>query len=119
MTIKYKNNTVEKLCTKEKEAKKFFNDIRYYNNLQGVLNYIEEAPNLLDVVQYPPFHFHSSDFYIRNSYALDIAGRKCKYRLIVIPLDDEEKEMTRTKNFLKECKSIKIIEIEEVSNHYE
>lgn len=88
MQIKYKNESVKKLCATEKAAKKFFNDMKYYKHLKATINYIEQAVTLSDVAAFQPFHFHSTDFYIENSFGLDIAGRKSKYRLIVIPIDD-------------------------------
>lgn len=119
MLIKYKSASVEKLCTTEKAAKKFFDNMRYYNDLRGVINLIEQSPTLSDLIAFPQLHFHPTDFYIENSYALDISGRKSMYRLIVIPLDDTENPVKRDENFYKTCKQIRILKIEEVSKHYE
>ena len=119
MEITYKNNSVKKICTSEKEAKRFFDNKKYIEELQSVINYIKLANNLSDVANFKPYHFHPTDFYIKHSFAIDIGGRTSKYRLIVIPLDDENKIIVKDENFAKKCKEIRILEIEEVSKHYE
>ena len=119
MQIKYKNESVKKLCATEKAAKKFFNDMKYYKHLKATINYIEQAVTLSDVAAFQPFHFHSTDFYIENSFGLDIAGRKSKYRLIVIPIDDSWNIVINDDLFFRKCKEVHILKIEEVSNHYE
>ena len=119
MVIKYKTTAVENLCKTEKAAKKFFDNMKYYHDLQGVLNLIEQSPTLSDLIAFPHLHFQSTDFYIKNSYGLDIGGRKSQYRLIISPLDDKENVISRDENFYKTCKQIRIVKIEEVSKHYE
>ena len=64
-------------------------------------------------------HFHPTDFYIKNSFGLDISGRKSMYRLIVVPLDDSENIVVKDDKFFSKCKQIRILRIEEVSKHYE
>ena len=119
MLIKYKNAYVEKLCTTEKAAKKFFDNMRHFDDLQGVINLIEQSPVLSDLIAFSHLHFHPTDFHIKNSFGLDISGRKSKYRLIVIPLDDSENVVIKDDKFFSKCKQIRILEIEEVSKHYE
>ena len=119
MKIIYKDASVEKLCTTEKAAKKFFNDMRYFEDLQGVINLIDRSPVLSDLIAFPQLHFHSTDFYIKNSFGLDISGRKSMYRLIVVPLDDSENIVVKDDKFFSKCKQIRILRIEEVSKHYE
>lgn len=119
MIIEYKSATVEKLCTTEKAAKKFFDNMRYFEDLKGVINLIERSPVLSDLIAFPQLHFHSTDFYIKNSFGLDISGRKSMYRLIVIPLDDSGNVLIKDENFYSKCKQIRILKIEEVSKHYE
>ena len=119
MLIKYGNASVERLCTTEKAAKKFFNDMRYFEDLQGVINLIDRSPVLSDLIVFPQLHFHPTDFYIKNSFGLDISGRKSMYRLIVVPLDDSENIVVKDDKFFSKCKQIRILRIEEVSKHYE
>ena len=119
MKIIYKDASVKKLCTTEKAAKKFFNDMRYFKDLQGVINLIDHSPVLSDLIAFTQLHFHSTDFYINNSFGLDISGRKSMYRLIVVPLDDSENVVNKDDKFFSKCKQIRILRIEEVSKHYE
>lgn len=119
MLIKYKNTSVEKLCTTEKAAKKFFDNMRYFQDLKSVLNLIEQSPALTDIIAFPQLHFHPTDFYIKNSFGLDISGRRSKYRLIIVPLDDFDNVVVKDDRFFSKCKQIRILRIEEVSKHYE
>ena len=52
-------------------------------------------------------------------WGLDVKGRKTSWRIIVAPLDDNDNIIIPGPDFRSECKSITIIRIEEVSNHYE
>lgn len=119
MKIIYKDAFVEKLCTTEKAAKKFFNNMRHFKDLQGVINLIDQSTVLSDLIAFPQLHFHPTDFHINNSFGLDISGRKSMYRLIVVPLDDSENIVVKDDNFFGKCKKIRILRIEEVSKHYE
>ena len=119
MTIRYNNEFVKLLCNTEKAAKKFFHNMRYYEDLQSVINLIEQSPTLSDLIAFPHLHFHSTDFFKKHSYGLDIGGRKSQYRLIVIPLDDNDNIIVKDEDFYKRCKSIRVLSIEEVSKHYE
>ena len=119
MKIIYKDASVEKLCTTEKAAKRFFNDMRYFEDLKGVINLIDRSPVLSDLIAFPQLHFHPTDFYMTNSFGLDISGRKSMYRLIVVPLDDSENIVVKDDKFFSKCKQIRILRIEEVSKHYE
>jgi proteic killer suppression protein len=119
MLIHYKTTIVENLCKKEKAAKKFFDNMKYFTDLQGVINLIDQAPTLSDLVAFPHLHFHPTDFYMKNTYGLDIGGRKSKYRLIIMPMDDEGNAVSRDEDFYSRCKQIRIVRIEEVSKHYE
>lgn len=117
MDIKYKDSKTENLCKKDTAAKKFFEDMKYYKHLQALLNYIKQAPTAADILAFK--NFHPTDFYIKDSFGLDIGGRRSKYRLIVALIDDEGKRVAKDAEFCKKCKQIKILEIEEVSKHYE
>ena len=57
MKIKYDNSHVEKLCKEKKYALKHM-ELRVYNKLLSVINYIESATSLLDIKNYPSYRFH-------------------------------------------------------------
>ena len=119
MIIRYKNVHIERICTVESIAKKNFDHVRYVEKLMSLISLIEQSPTLSDLIAFQNTHFHATDFYVKNSYGLDIAGRKSMYRLIIVPLDDDGNEIVRDDTFFDRCKQIKILRIEEVSKHYE
>ena len=75
MKIEYKTRSLEKVCTNLKEAKKKYSG-KIPEKLLAAINYIQAANNLLDVVNYPPFHFHDLQGERKGQYAIDIGGRK-------------------------------------------
>ena len=110
MQIQYNNKTVEKQCTNFRIAKRDFSD-KVAKKLHKLVNFIESADNLASVIAFPTYHFHDLKGDREGEYALDIDGRRGSYRLIAC--FDEEKETV-----FYDAQSIKIIQIEEVSNHY-
>lgn len=115
MLIKYKTAKVEKICKDYKTALKALSHKIHAEKLIADINFIEQAKNFFDIIAYQPFHFHK----VADKYAIDVNGRKCSYRLIIIPLDENNNKVVAEKDFLSTAKSIEIVMIEEVSNHYE
>lgn len=116
MHINYENNEVKKICTDKKYALKHI-DNKVYSALQFVINYIKNATSLLDVINYPSFHFHD----LKGPDNIDewsIYIKKTGYRLIVKP-QDEDKNIVKKREVLGNSKNIKIILVTEVNNHYE
>ncbi|MBN2852782.1 MAG: type II toxin-antitoxin system RelE/ParE family toxin [Clostridia bacterium] len=106
MEITYENEHLEKLINNYGELKKKYGEEIAYK-LQKRLVEIDSAPNL-NVMKSGPPHFRHKLKGNRNSqYAIDITR---KYKLIIIPMDGDDKEALST------VTRIKIIEI---SNHYE
>lgn len=119
MNIKYKSNKVKKQCTDYKTAVKDF-DSRTAEKLHATINFIEQAKNLRDIAFIPSFHFHHLEGKRKknNEYSIDIDGRKSSYRLIIVPLDENEnKVVSDGDQTLYECTNILLIV--EVSKHYE
>lgn len=112
MQVQYTNKTVEKQCTSLKQAKKDFSD-KIAKKLLKLVNFIESADNLASVTAFPTYHFHALKGKRKGQYALDIDGRRSSYRLIVGFCDYNPKTV------FSDAASIEIIQIEEVSNHYE
>lgn len=79
-------------------------------------NYIRQAVSLNDIVRYPPFHFHPLHGDRKGEWSLYVG--QTGYRVTVIPCDDKENEILNG-DILAQCKSIKIVKVMEVSNHYE
>lgn len=120
MNIKYDNKTVKKQCSNLKTATKYFGS-KIAEKLHSVINFIQSADNLRDISSMPMYHFHPLLGNCRNSarkYAIDIGGRKSGYRLIIVPLDDNEIEVKDNGDgSFYDC--TKVLLILEVSNHYE
>lgn len=116
MQIIYSNAKTEKLCTSIKKARKEM-------NLDGVkliekIRLIENAKNLMDIVNFPTLNFHGLSGNRKGQFAIDVNGRKSKYRLILEPLDECK---NRYKDFRLDLigSSVEVILILEVSDHYE
>lgn len=85
--------------------------------LHALINLLESAETLADISQMRQYHLHPLQGDRKGEYALDL-GRNAGFRLIIIPLDDEEKEWIATEvNVI--YRSTKIILAWEVSKHYE
>ncbi|MDM7499950.1 MULTISPECIES: type II toxin-antitoxin system RelE/ParE family toxin [Lactococcus] len=111
MQVQYNDRHTEKQCKSLKQSKKDFSDIA--NKLHKLINFIENADSLSDIISFPSYNFHGLKGKRKGQYALDINGRKSSYRLIVC-FEKHDIEL-----IFSEPNSIKIIQIEEVSNHYE
>ena len=112
MQVQYTNKTVEKQCTSLRQPKKDFSD-KIAKKLLKLVNFIESADNLASVIAFPMYHFHDLKGNREGQYAMDIDGRRGSYRLIVC-FHDVDKE-----TIFSNASSIEIIQIEEVSNHYD
>lgn len=117
MEIQYKTNKLSTLCHNLNKAKKIYNE-NVAQKLLETINFIEAAPTLKDIVNYPPFHFHDLKGTKKGLFAIDL-GRKLGYRLIVKPLNPDNSECTNEQVFGKDAIKIIIMFVEEVSNHYE
>ena len=118
MKVKYRTKALERVCTNIKEAKKQYSR-NIPEKLLSVINYIEIANYLKDIVNYPPFHFHGLDGDRKGQYAIDIGGRRSGYRLIIAPMNDDGTWSSKEEVFSNASANITIVCVEEVSNHYE
>ena len=117
MKLVFKSNKLEKECTDIKIAvKKYGFDVG--RKLIDLINYLEEAENLLDVSKLPQYRLHQLKGDRKYQYSI-IIFKPSKYRLILYPLDEDNNIMKSMDNenlmFIK-CIVIKIME---VSEHYE
>lgn len=116
MEVKYKTKKIEKLCKELACAKKELPK-EVAEKLISHINYIEQATCFADIMNYPPFKCHKLYGDRKDDYALDI-GRKLGYRIIIEPLDENNKSLKKEKdiNVIKNC--TKIVLVVEVTNHY-
>lgn len=79
-----------------------------------LITLIKAADNWSDVIVLPRYRFHKLEGKLEDLYSLDITGVRCSYRLIV-SFDDQYSNA----EIFQKSKNIEIVQIEEVSNHYE
>ncbi len=120
LDVRYKSEELKEFCHDRKKAARKL--AGYADSLLADINYIEQADSFNDVMAYLPFHCHqlgAKKKDLTGFWGLDVKGRKTSWRIIVAPLNENEEIIYPGPDFFKECKTIKIIRIEEVSNHYE
>lgn len=115
MHINYHNKSVQEVCTDARKAKKKYG-APVADKLLSTITFIEAAETLLDVRDFPVYHFHALKGELKKLYAIDL-GRKLGWRLIVRPMMGD-RPATNEEIFGREVVKIQIIEVKEVSNHY-
>ena len=86
--------------------------------MHALIALLESAENLQDIAAMQIYHLHSLHGDREGQHALDIAGRRAGYRLIIIPLDAEGNEW-KEKDINIVYQATNVIIAWEVSNHYE
>lgn len=115
MKILYKNSKVEELCNNEKKAVRKYGE-EVTRKLFAAVNLLRNAENLKDVLAFKQYNLHALKGELSGKYSMYL-GKMTGFRLILIPLDENEKKI--------ECSDMSIytisvcVEIEEVSKHYE
>ena len=117
IVILYHDKKTEKICKDIKKAKQELPAI-VAEKLHALINLLESAENLCDISEIQIYHLHPLHGQREGQYALDVAGRKSGYRLVVIPLDADGNEW-KEKDVNVVYKSTEVIIAWEVSNHYE
>lgn len=115
MTILYKNKTAEKqFSSKHKNTWRYPKQV--VEKLISAENFIVQAASLQDVAKYPPFHFHHLVGDRQGEWSIYLGNTG--YRVTLIPCDESGGEIIKG-DIMVQCKSIKVILVTEVSNHYE
>lgn len=115
MDILYKNKKVQKdFCSKFQKSWKY--PPMVIKKLLAAENFIENAVSLNDIIQYPPFHFHALEGKRKSEWSIYLGNTG--YRVTMIPCDNEGNCIVEG-DIIAQCKQIKIIQVTEVSNHYE
>ena len=123
MKILYYDLKTEEICNDLKKAKKYMggNELCAISLLARI-NALKAAEVLKDIVNMPQFHFHKLVNKGKNNlegyFAIDVKTRKDKWRVILEPLDNDEKPFIPC-NIDEIAKKVRIVEIREVSNHYD
>lgn len=115
MKIIYKNALAKKQFSSEyKKNWRYPEAVKV--KLQATENFIKQAISLQDIVNYRPFHFHSLVGKYKDEWSIYLGNTG--YRVTLIPCDDQEHEIT-TGDIIAKCKTIKVVLVTGVSNHYE
>ena len=116
MEVKYASEHLNKLCHQKKYALKHLEE-KVAKKLIANINYCENAAeSLLDIKQYTAFHFHDLNGKEYENQWVIYVGRT-GYRIHFIPLDENGNEIKKGE-VIPQIKSIKIMRVMEVSNHY-
>ncbi len=123
MKILYASSQVKKICTSEKAAQKHFGgDDGLVKALHAKIQALNAAVSLLDILLQPSFHLHPLMNKGRNKlkgyFAIDVKGRSNAWRIILQPLDDNQEPFACT-NIDEIAGIVRVVQIEQVSKHYE
>ena len=115
MTILYKNKTAkEQFCSEYKKKWRYPDQVK--KKLEAAETFIINSDSLLDVANYPPFHFERVKGNRKAEWSIRLGNTG--YRVTMIPCDDNGNEIVDG-DIIAQCKMIKIVKVTEVSNHYE
>lgn len=119
MKVKYANAKVEKQCNNLKVAAKLFGgDKELAISLLARVNSMKAAEVIKDIIVIPSHHFHNLHGNREGLFAMDVKSRRDKWRIILCPLDEKEEPFDPC-HIDKIASMVKIVEITEVSAHYE
>ena len=119
MKIIYDNDKTEQQCTSVKATTQLFGgNKKLAISLLARINAIESADVIKDIIVIPNFRFHKLQGTLKGYFAIDVKTIRDKWRIILCPLDENEKKFEPC--YIDEIAAkVKIIEIREVSAHYE
>ena len=91
-------------------------------SLLARINALKEAEVIRDIIVQPTFRFHDlsnkKGRNLKGCFAIDVKSKKEPWRIILQPLDNDKKPFEPC-NIDEISGIVKIVEIREVSNHYE
>lgn len=123
MILEYASDKVKSQCTSIKAANKLFGgDAALSKSLLARINALGSADNIKDIIVQPAFRFHT----LRNKkgknlegyFAIDVKSIRDPWRIIMQPLNSD-KQPYNPCNIDEIAESVRIVEIAEVSRHYE
>lgn len=119
MKIKYANEKVAQQCTNMKAAAKLFGGNKALAvSLLSRINAMKAADVIKDIIVQPQFRFHNLHGNREGLFAVDVKTKRDQWRIILYPLDENEEKFNPC-HIDKICAIVKIVEVEEVSAHYE
>ena len=123
MELVYASDKVRIQCTSVKAAKKLFGgNAELVKSLFARINALQMADTIMDIIVQPTFHFHKLGNMNRKNlegfFTIDVKSRKEQWRVILQPLN-ENKEPFEPCQIDRISSYVRIVEITEVSKHYE
>ena len=119
LKVNYANKKVELQCTSLKAATKLFGgDKKLAISLMSRINSIEKAYVIKDIIVMPTYHFHNLHGKMEGLFSIDVKSRRDKWRIILQPLDEDE-QIFDPCHIDEIAAVVRIVEIKEVSAHYE
>ena len=123
MELVYSNEKLKRICENLSAAKKYFGgDAALAQSLLARMNSLRSADNIRDIIVQPTFHFHNLENKngrkLKGYFAIDVKSRREQWRIILQPLD-ENKEPYDPCHIDEIAECVRIVEITEVSKHYE
>lgn len=123
MELVYASDKVRIQCTSVKAAKKLFGgNAELVKSLFARINALQMADTIMDIIVQPTFYFHKLGNMNRKNlegfFAIDVKSRKEQWRVILQPLN-ENKEPFEPCQIDRISSYVRIVEITEVSKHYE
>jgi plasmid maintenance system killer protein len=123
LELVYASDKVKNQCTSVKAAKKLFGgDTILTTSLLARINALEKAETIKDIIVQPTFHFHNlgnkQGRNLEGFFAIYVKSRKEQWRIVLQPLDANKEPFTPC--YIDQISSyVRIVEITEVSKHYE
>ena len=114
MRILYKNKTASQQFDSKYQRKWTYPKV-VKEKVLATENFILQANSLQDIFSYPPFRFHSLSGKRKDEWSLYLGNTG--YRVTLIPCDEDGNSITEG-DILAQCKSILVVMVTEVSNHY-
>ena len=119
MKVLYANEKVKEQCKSVKAANKLFGGNRkYIMGLLSKINALENAETIRDIIGMSQFRFHKLKGDLEGYFAIDVTNVRDKWRIIICPLDENEERIIPC-HIDENSSTIRIVEVEEVSSHYE
>ena len=123
MDLVYASDKVKSQCTSIKAANKLFGgDAALSKSLLSRINALRSANNIKGIIVQPTFRFHAlknkKGKDLEGYFAIDVKSIREPWRIIVQPLNSD-KQPYNPCNIDEIAEYVIIVEITEVSRHYE
>jgi len=123
LDLVYASDKVKSQCTSIKAANKLFGgDAALSKSLLSRINALRSANNIKDIIVQPTFRFHAlknkKGKDLEGYFAIDVKSIREPWRIIVQPLNSD-KQPYNPCNIDEVAEYVIIVEITEVSRHYE